>query len=113
MGRIKMTKIKELIEKLKPREFWVERKSFSSHCLAAWDEKPDRVTFKVAKEVVHVVEKQHADLLEACLIEAVESLEYYKQFANLPNEIQLSERIGGGKAFHTLVSIADRLKKGK
>lgn len=40
----------------KPREFWIEVKSFSSEILAAYYEKPDETTYRIAKDVIHVVE---------------------------------------------------------
>lgn len=47
-------------EKLQAREFWIEVKSFSSECLTVTREQPDRLTYRVAKDVIHVIEAQPA-----------------------------------------------------
>ncbi len=48
---------------------------------------------------------RYASLLER----ALDALDYYKQFSLLPNEIQLKERIGGGKAHQTIAEITAEL----
>lgn len=38
------------------REFWIETKSFSSQIMVAYYEKPDELTYRIAKDVTHVIE---------------------------------------------------------
>jgi hypothetical protein len=59
----------------KPREFWIEVKSFSSNILAAYYEKPDELTYRIAKDVIHVVEKSAYDRV-------VEALKFYADKSN-------------------------------
>jgi len=61
-----MNSIKDLLKE-ECREFWIERKSFSSHVLAAWDEKPDEITYRIAKDVIHVIEASYAHRLKEAL----------------------------------------------
>lgn len=48
----------------KAREFWIERKSFSSDILVAYEEKPDEITYKIAKDVFHTIEYSQYDQLK-------------------------------------------------
>lgn len=42
--------------------------------------------------------------------ELSQALEYYQRFSTLPEEIQLKERIGGGRAYTALAKVAGDLK---
>jgi len=44
-----------------PREFWIEVKSFSSQFLVVHEERPDRVTCRIAREIIHVVDYYYFD----------------------------------------------------
>lgn len=57
------------------------------------------------------VEISRVHELEARIEKLREALEYYKQFAQLPEEVQLKERVGGGRAFKVLEA-DDRESKG-
>jgi hypothetical protein len=48
--------------------------------------------------------------IHSALVECVKALEYYKQFAHLPEHIQLKERIGGGRADEVLNKLREVLK---
>lgn len=71
-----MTQIKEQLEKLKPREFWL-----SSESMYWTYDKPTHESLLTFDHVV--IEKSHADLLEALLIEAVKTIEEVKSKLSL------------------------------
>lgn len=47
----------------KRKKFWIERKSFSSFCLSAYEEKPDELTYRIAKDVIEVTELCSSDVV--------------------------------------------------
>ena len=61
--------------KIEAREFWIEVKSFSSECLTVTREQPDRLIYRVAKDVIHVIEAAPALARIADLEAEVESLQ--------------------------------------
>ncbi len=61
----------------------------------------------IKREVVPDIKDAEIAKLQSALDVAVEGLEYYSKFTHLSEDVQLKERIGGGKAYQAL----DKIKK--